>query len=44
MSKDLSFSQRMKQGWSKEELMNYYCLSDNEYFRIMVCLSGLKKS
>ena len=39
---DLSFSQRLKAGMSKPDLMKYYCLTEGEYDRVIRCLEDLK--
>lgn len=40
--RQLSFSQRMRAGWSKEQLMKYYVISEQQYERVQVCLNRLQ--
>jgi len=41
MKKALSFSQRLKAGWSMEQLMKYYDLSVEKYEKIIKSLEKL---
>jgi hypothetical protein len=41
MKADTSFSQKVREGWTKERLMAYYALTEREYERIMECLKGI---
>jgi hypothetical protein len=41
MKTDTSFSQKIKEGWTKERLMAYYALTEREYERLMECLKGI---
>ena len=43
MKAETSFSQKIKEGWSKERLMAYYALSEREYERVMECLKGIRQ-
>lgn len=43
MKAEMSFSQKVKAGWSKERLMAYYALSEREYERTMECLKGIRQ-
>jgi hypothetical protein len=38
MKADTSFSQKLKAGWTKEQLMAYYALNEREYERIIESL------
>lgn len=42
VNRPLSFSQRLKKGATKEELMEYYCLSSEQYDKAVACLDNLK--
>ncbi len=35
---DSSFSVKPKAGWSKDDIMKYYCLTDGEYEKIHECV------
>ena len=41
MKAETSFSQKVRDGWTKERLMAYYALSEREYERVMECLKGI---
>ncbi len=41
MKGDLSFSQKMKAGWTKERLMAHYALTEAQYERVMKCLKEI---
>jgi Cys-tRNA synthase (O-phospho-L-seryl-tRNA:Cys-tRNA synthase) len=43
MKADTSFSQKIKEGWTKERLITYYALSEREYERIIECLKEIRK-
>jgi hypothetical protein len=43
MKAETSFSQKIKEGWTKERLKAYYALSEKEYEKIMECLKGIKQ-
>ncbi len=38
-----SFSQRLKAGASKEELMKLYAISEAQYQKLLTCLDNLKR-
>jgi len=40
--KELSFSSRLKEGWSKADLMRYYALDELQYQKVLVSLQGIK--
>ncbi|MBZ0174447.1 MAG: hypothetical protein OIN84_10880 [Candidatus Methanoperedens sp.] len=42
MNRDLSFSQNLKAGVSKQELMTYYALTEYEYERVIRCLADIR--
>ena len=44
MKADMSFSQKLQAGWSKERLMAYYALTEREYERIIECLKGIRQA
>lgn len=41
MKKTPSFSQRLKAGWSKEQLMKYYALTEAQFEKILKNLAEL---
>ncbi len=41
MKAESSFSQKMKAGWTKEQLMAYYALTEAQYERVMKCLKEI---
>ena len=41
--KPLSFSQRLKAGWSKADLMKYYAMDEKQYDRVLAFLQGIAK-
>ncbi len=43
MKADMSFSQKMKAGWTKEQLMAYYALTEVQYEKVMECLKGIRR-
>ena len=40
--KPLSFSQRLKSGWSKADLMRYYALDESRYNKVIESLERIK--
>jgi len=42
--KPLSFSQRLKAGWSKADLMRYYALNETQYNKVVECLQEIAKT
>lgn len=40
----LSFSQRLKAGWSKADLMRYYALDEKQYDKVLACLQVITKN
>ncbi len=38
-----SFSQRLKSGWNKEQLMKLYAISEQQYQKLLTCLENLKR-
>ncbi len=38
-----SFSDKLKAGWSKTDLMRYYGLDEKRYNKVLECLEGIKK-
>jgi hypothetical protein len=40
----LSFSRRLKAGWTKEQLMKYYCLSEAQYTKVVECLKRISEA
>jgi hypothetical protein len=43
MKAETSFSQKVREGWTKERLMTYYALTEREYERVMECLKGIRQ-
>jgi hypothetical protein len=42
MKADTSFSQKIKEGWTRERLMAYYALTEVQYEKVMGCLKGIR--
>lgn len=38
-----SFSQRLKEGWTKERLMKHFALTETQYNKILKSLEDIKK-
>jgi hypothetical protein len=43
VKKNQSFSARLKEGWTKEQLMKHYALSESEYDQLVTCLEQIQK-
>lgn len=43
MKAETSFSQKVREGWTKERLMAYYALSEREYEKVMECVKRIKQ-
>ncbi len=43
MKVETSFSQKVREGWTKERLMTYYALSEREYERVTECLKDIRQ-
>ena len=41
MKADTSFSQKLKAGWTKQELMAYYVLTEEQYKKILESLKAI---
>jgi len=41
MKADTSFSQKIKEGWTKERLVAYYALTEAQYEKVLECLKGI---
>jgi hypothetical protein len=41
MNAEPSFSQRLKAGWQKSELMAYYCLNETQYQKVVESLQAI---
>jgi hypothetical protein len=37
-----SFSQKLRKGWQKQDLMTYYALSDVQYDRVLASLETIR--
>jgi hypothetical protein len=44
MKADTSFSQKLRAGWTPEQLMKYYVLSEAQYNRVIASLEAIKKN
>ncbi len=42
--KPTSFSEKLKAGWSKADLMRYYALNEAQYNKMLVCLQEIAKN
>jgi hypothetical protein len=42
MKPETSFSQKQKDGWTKERLMAHYVLTEAQYERVIVCLKTIR--
>ncbi|MBU4446655.1 hypothetical protein KJ656_16505 [bacterium] len=42
--KNFSFSERVKMGWTKGQIMKYYSMSEKEYEKVIINLKNIKKS
>ena len=40
--KDYGFAGRMHEGWTKEQLMKHFCMSENEYNRTVECVKRIE--
>lgn len=43
MKANTSFSQKIRDGWTKERLMAYYALTEAQYERVMECLERIRQ-
>ncbi len=41
MKAETSFSQKQRAGWTKEQLMAYYALTEEQYERVIGCLKAI---
>jgi hypothetical protein len=37
-----SFSEKLRAGWSKEQLMKHYAMPEQQYDRVIACLKQIK--
>ncbi len=44
MKIELSFSQRLKAGWTKADLMLFYALNEKQYDKVLACLQEIAKN
>jgi hypothetical protein len=44
MKADTSFSQKLRAGWTQEQLMKYYVLSEAQYNRVIASLEAIEKN
>ena len=42
MKPNTSFSQKLRDGWTKEQLMAYYVLTEAQYERVLECLKAIR--
>jgi hypothetical protein len=43
MRRELSFGARLDQGWPRAQLQDHYCMSDNDFDRVVSCLESIRK-
>ncbi len=43
MKPNTSFSQKLREGWTKEQLMAYYVLTEVQYEKVMECLERIRQ-
>ncbi|MBU4373918.1 MAG: hypothetical protein KKD69_03990 [Euryarchaeota archaeon] len=43
MNRTPSFSQRLKAGWTKEQLVKYYCITEAQYERVVACVKRIEQ-
>lgn len=43
MTRQTSFAQKLQSGWTQAQLMTHYCLTEDQYARILACLDEIKK-
>lgn len=43
MSPSLSFSDRLKAGWTKEHVIKYYCMTEAQYERAVACVKRIEQ-
>jgi hypothetical protein len=43
MKANTSFSQKLRDGWTKEQLMAYYVLTEAQYEKVMECLERIRQ-
>jgi hypothetical protein len=41
MKTNTSFSRKLRDGWTKEQLMAYYALTEAQYEKVMGCLKAI---
>jgi hypothetical protein len=41
MKDEMSFSEKLRAGWTKERLMAYYALTEAQYAKVMRCLRAI---
>ncbi len=42
MKANTSFSQKLRAGWTKEQLMAYYALTEAQYEKVIECLKAIR--
>ncbi len=43
MKREMSFGQRLDDGWTKEQLMAYYALSEAQYEKVLASLKAIRE-
>ncbi len=43
MTRTPSFSQKLKAGVTKQELMKYYALTETQFDKLLICLARIKQ-
>ena len=44
MKSDTSFSRKLRAGWTKEQLMKYYSLTEAQYEKVIESLEAISKA
>ena len=44
LKSDTSFSRKLRAGWTKEQLMKYYAMSEAQYDRIIESLEAIRRA
>lgn len=42
MTRQTSFSDKIKAGWSKQDIMKYYCLSEDGFEKVLACVKAIQ--
>jgi len=44
MKADTSFSRKLRAGWTKEQLMKYYSMSEAQYEKVIESLEAIRRA